>query len=134
MTKLSEVQGIGETYAAKLNSGGIKTIEQLLAAGETHKGRKELSDKTGIGDALILKWVNHADLFRIKGVAGQYAELLEASGVDTVIELATRNPEHLLQKMEEINKKKNLVNRLPVLSMITDWVEQAKSLPRKIQY
>lgn len=134
MTKLSDVQGIGETYAAKLAIAGIHTSEQLLDAGATPIGRKELSTKTGIGDALILKWANHVDLFRIKGVAGQYGELLEAAGVDTVIELAQRKPENLLKKMEEINKQKNLVNRLPALSMITDWIEQAKLLPRKLQY
>jgi predicted flap endonuclease-1-like 5' DNA nuclease len=134
MTKIIDVEGIGTKYSGKLKGAGISTVEALLEKGATPKGRKEIADSTGIGDALILEWVNHVDLFRIKGVGSEYSDLLEAAGVDTVPELAQRNAENLFQKLNEVNAAKKLVRRLPVLSQVADWIEQAKKLPRVITY
>ena len=97
-------------------------------------GRKELAEGTGISEHLILKWVNHVDLYRIKGIGSEYADLLEASGVDTVVELAQRNPENLFEKMSEVNAEKALVRKLPTASQVADWVAQAKGLPRVVSY
>jgi hypothetical protein len=106
----------------------------LLEAGADKKSRKALATATEIDEKLILKWVNMADLFRINGVAGQYAELLEASGVDTVKELRNRVPANLHAKMAEVNAEKNLVNSLPGESQVEGWVEEAKTLEPKVSY
>ena len=132
MPAIIDVEGIGPKYAEKLKAVGIRTTDKLLKDGATPKGRKELAEKTGIGHELILKWVNNADLYRIKGVGSEYAELLEAAGVDTVVELAKRVPQHVVDAMAEANKKHKLVRRLPVLKEVVKWVEQAKKLPRVI--
>jgi len=134
MTKIVAIEGIGTSYAEKLAGAGVKTIEALLSKGATPKGRKELAEKAGLGDGQILQWVNHADLFRIKGIGAEYSDLLEAAGVDTVVELANRNAANLVAKLEAVNKEKELVRRLPTLSMVTTWIEMAKCLPRKINY
>ncbi len=134
MAKLADIEGIGEVYAKKLEEIGISSIEELLEKGSTRKGRKEIAEKSGISEKLILKWLNRADLARIKGISTQYADLLEIAGVDTVPELAQRNPENLLKKMTEINEKKKLVRKLPSLSQVEDWIAQAKELPRIINY
>ncbi len=134
MAKLLDIEGVGPVYAEKLKAAGVGSTGALLKAGATPKGRKDLAEKSGISDALILEWVNHVDLFRIKGVAEEYSDLLEEAGVDTVPELAQRKPENLLQKMIEVNAEKKLVRRLPVLSQVKDWVEQAKKLPRILTY
>ncbi len=134
MAKILDIEGIGEIYAGKLKAVGISTTEALLEKGATPKGRKEIAEASGIGDKLILEWVNHVDLFRIKGVASEYADLLEEAGVDTIPELAQRNAENLVQKMTEVNQAKKLVRRLPVLSQVASWIEQAKKLPRVINY
>ena len=134
MTAVVEIEGIGETYAAMLQNAGLDTTEALLGEGSSPAGRHEIAEKTGISEKLILKWVNHADLFRINGVAGQYAELLEASGVDTVVELAQRNPANLTSKMDEVNENRNLVNRVPSESETARWIEEAKTLPRQVSY
>jgi predicted flap endonuclease-1-like 5' DNA nuclease len=134
MTKLIDIEGIGEVYQKKLNDAGVVSIEALLKAGATPKARKELAEKTGISGDLILEWVNHSDLFRIKGVGSEYSDLLEAAGVDTVVELSKRKPENLVEKMAEVNETKKLVRRPPTLSMVAGWVEQAKNLPRAIEY
>jgi predicted flap endonuclease-1-like 5' DNA nuclease len=131
---LEYIEGVGSAYSQKLSEAGITTVEALLDKGATPQGRKELADTTGISEKLILRWVNMADLFRIKGVGQEYAELLEAAGVDTVPELAQRAPANLLAKMETANEQKKLVRRLPVLSQVESWVEQAKSLPRVITH
>jgi predicted flap endonuclease-1-like 5' DNA nuclease len=134
VTKLTTVEGIGEVFSQKLAETGIQTTEELLEKGSSPAGRKELVEKTGISSKLILKWVNRADLFRIKGVSEEYADLLEIAGVDTVPELAQRNAENLYQKVVEANQEKNLVRRLPSQAAVGDWIEQAKQLPRAINY
>jgi len=132
MAKLTTVEGIGEAYAQKLVDAGISTTEALLEQGGSSKGRKEITEKTGISPTLILRWVNRVDLFRVKGIGEEYADLLEAAGVDTVPELAQRNPENLYQKLAEVNAEKKLVRQLPGPAQVKSWVEQAKELPRKI--
>ncbi len=134
MAKIIDVEGIGSKFADKFTKVGISTTQALLKAGATPKGRKDLAEKTGIGDALILKWVNHVDLYRIKGVGSEYSELLEAAGVDTIPELAQRKASNLIQKILEVNKVKKLVRKLPVEAQVADWIEQAKKLPRVITY
>jgi predicted flap endonuclease-1-like 5' DNA nuclease len=129
-----DVEGIGQIYADKLEAVGIKTTDSLLEQGATPKGREDLETATGIGHALILKWVNRVDLYRINGVGSEYSDLLEIAGVDTVPELAQRNAANLTATLAEANAARNLVRRLPTLEMVTDWIEQAKSLPRVVQY
>ena len=134
MTSLIDIEGIGPKYAKKLKAIGVSTTEKLLEMGATPAGRKELASKSGITDTLILEWVNLADLFRIKGVGEEYSDLLEEAGVDTVVELATRNAANLFAKMGEVNTKKKLVRQLPAESQVEDWIKQAKKLPRKVSY
>ncbi len=134
MTSIIDIEGIGSKYAEKLKAAGIKTTEALLDHAGTPKARKELAQKTGIGDALILEWVNLADLYRIKGVGSEYSDLLEEAGVDTIVELAKRVPENLHKKMIEVNDAKKLVRKMPTGEQVKDWVEQAKKLPRKVTY
>jgi len=134
MAKLAEIEGIGEAYAQKMEAAGVTTIEKLLEEGASKKGRESLSEKSGISENLVLKWVNRADLARIKGIGSEFADLLEAAGVDTVPELAQRNAENLAAKLSEVNEEKKLTRRVPTAGEVADWVEQAKSLPRVITY
>lgn len=129
-----DVEGIGSVYAKKLNSIGIYTTTDLLEAGATRDGRLEVSEKAEIPSKLVLEWVNLSDLMRIKGVGEEYSDLLEEAGVDTVVELSGRVPENLHAKMVDVNKKQQLVRRTPTLKDVTSWINQAKELPRKIQY
>ncbi len=134
MAKLSVIEGIGDVYEEKLNAVGVKSIEELLETCATKKGRVDLAEKSGISEKLILRWTNHADLMRIKGVGAEYSELLEAAGVDTVPELAQRRADNLTNKMAEVNEVKKLVRKLPTEKQVADWIEQAKELPRVMQY
>ncbi len=134
MTKIIDIEGIGPVYAEKLGKVGLKSVEALLEKGATPKGREEIAEKSGIDKELILEWVNHADLYRIKGVAEEYSDLLEEAGVDTVVELSKRKPENLYAKILEVNAEKKLVRRPPTLKDIQKWVEQAKTLPRAVHY
>jgi len=134
MSALNMIEGIGEAYEAKLKAAGVTSVEQLLEQGATKKGRVTIAEATGVSEKLVLKWCNHADLIRIKGIGGEYSELLEAAGVDTVPELAQRRPDNLHAKMTEVNAAKQLVRKLPTEKQVADWVEQAKLLPRVMQY
>ncbi|WP_372758599.1 DUF4332 domain-containing protein [Litorivivens sp.] len=134
MTKLSEIEGIGDTYSSKLTNAGISSIESLLDNCCEKNGRRDLADRSGISEKRILEWVNRADLTRVKGVSTQYADLLEHAGVDTVPELAQRNAENLHHKMAECNEQKHLVRKVPSLTQVKSWIEQAKTLPRKVTH
>ena len=132
--RISEIEGIGTKTSAALRGAGVKTVEDLLATACDRKGRALLSQKTEITESRLLKCVNMADLFRIKGVAGQYAELLESAGVDTVKELKHRNAENLVAKMNEVNTDKSLVRKTPSIRIVSSWIEQAKTMPAKISH
>ena len=132
--KVVDIEGVGATYAEKLAAAGINKVEELLAKCAAPAGRKALAEETGISDKLILKWTNHADLIRIHGVGPQFAELLEAAGVDTVKEFRHRNAENLAAKMEEVNAEKNLVNRVPSVKELTKMIAGAGTLDVVVTY
>lgn len=132
--KIIDIEGIGNVNAKKLVEAGIKTVNDLLQKAKNPAGRKTLEETTGISGKSILKWTNHADLMRINGVGPQFSELLEAAGVDTVKELKHRVADNLQQKLEEINNKRNLVNRVPSVSEVQKMIDQAKELPAIMEY
>jgi len=134
MSHINEIEGIGPSHTKKFAEVGVTTVEHLLKAGATPKGRKDLATKTGFHEHHLLKWVNQADLLRIKGVGRQYAELLQASGVDSVKELAQRKPDHLHEKLKESNQAKRQVHIVPNLTSVTEWISEAKKLPRVVSY
>lgn len=134
MTSIIDVEGIGKEYAKTLAKYGIKTTETLLKKGATPKGREEIAKGTGLSNHQILEWVNRADLFRVKGIGEEYSDLLEASGVDTVVELSKRDAKNLTTKMAEVNTKKRLVRRLPSEKEVVKWISQAKKMPRAVSY
>lgn len=131
---LLAIEGIGDHYLEKLNAVDLYWQAELLDQGATKKGRQEIAEKSGIAEKLILRWVNHIDLIRIKGIGPEYAELLEAAGVDSVPELAQRNAENLQAKLLEVNDARNLVGRVPSVNEVTDWIQQAKDLPRVVTH
>ena len=132
--KISDIEGIGPAYARKLAKAGIRSTQALLKRGASQKGRKEIGTAAGVSHTLVLEWVNRADLYRIKGVGRQYSDLLEKSGVDTVVELSNRMADNLYKKMADVNGKKHLVNQMPGLKQVKKWIIQAKKLPRVVTY
>jgi predicted flap endonuclease-1-like 5' DNA nuclease len=134
MARIINVEGIGKVYAGKLKGIGINTTDDLLAQGANPKDRQALEEKTGISGKLLLEWINHADLFRIRGVGEEYSDLLEEAGVDTIPELAQRNAANLYDSIVATNAEKHLVRRLPSRAQVADWIEQAKGLDRVIHY
>ena len=134
MSKLSTIEGIGPALSEQLEGAGINSVAALLEQGGTKDGRARIADASGLSVERVLKFVNCADLMRIKGVGGEYSELLEASGVDSCSELKMRKPENLTAKMEEVNAKKKLVRQVPSLKMVQGWVDQAKSLPKVVTH
>jgi predicted flap endonuclease-1-like 5' DNA nuclease len=132
--KIIDIEGIGPKLAAKLTKAGIRSTEALLKRGASTKGRKEIATATGVSHTFVLEWVNRADLCRIKGVGSQYSDLLENSGVDTVVELGKRDADNLYARMMKVNKAKNLVNVMPGLKQVKGWIKQAKKLPKVVTY
>ena len=126
--KIDEVEGIGPTYAAKLQEAGINDTDDFLKLCCDAKGRKEAETKTGISGKLLLTWANMADLMRVNGVGKQYAEILHAAGVDTIKELRTRNAANLTEAMKKINDEKNLANANASESSVQDWIDKAKEM------
>jgi predicted flap endonuclease-1-like 5' DNA nuclease len=132
--RVHEVEGIGPAYAEKLEAAGVANIDALLERAGTAGGRKSLAAATGISDTLLLEWANHADLMRLKGVGSEYADLLEAAGVDSCPELAQRNAANLAAKMAELNEQKKLVRSLPSESVVERWVAEAKTHEKVVHH
>jgi predicted flap endonuclease-1-like 5' DNA nuclease len=134
MASISEIEGIGPATAEKLGGLGIHTTEALLQTGASPQGRRRIAQQAGTPEPMVLDWVNRADLFRVPGIGSEYSDLLEEAGVDTVVELSRRDPEHLFKKVMETNEKRNLVRRTPTETQVADWVEEAKHLPPMIMH
>lgn len=134
MTNIIDFKGMDKTYAERLETANIKTVEDLLKAGATPKDREKLVEMTQASSAQVLEWINHADLARINGIAVEFAQLLEKTGVNTVLELGTRRSDNLTKALTQLNDKKQLVQQLPTESQVADWIEQAKHLPTMVSY
>jgi predicted flap endonuclease-1-like 5' DNA nuclease len=134
MVSILNIEKVGPVNAEKLRAAGVQTVEKLLAMCASPEGRKLVAEKCDLSEQAILEWVNRADLHRIHGVGEEYSDLLEIAGVDTVVELARRNPEHLYQKLVEVNAATARVRRLPTAAQVADWVKQAGALPRLVTY
>lgn len=134
MAKIEEIEGIGPALAERLHGAGVTSIEQLLEQGASAAGRKALALKSGIEESRLLRWVNHADLMRVKGIGSEYSELLEAAGVDSAPELAGRVAANLHAKLGEVNAAKSLVRRVPTLSEVEGWIADAKTLPKVVTH
>jgi len=133
--RIEEVEGIGPTYAARLEAAGVKSTDDLLEHGAKPAGRKSLEEATGIAHALILEWVNHVDLMRINGVGSEYSDLLEAAGVDSPAELARRNAANLAVTIDEVvAARPNIVRRAPNEKELQAWIDQSKRLPRLVEH
>ena len=133
--RIDEVEGIGGTYAAKLADAGVSTTDDLLQWGANAAGRKSLEDTTGIRGTLILEWVNHVDLMRIKGVGSEYADLLEAAGVDSPAELANRNAANLATTLQEVvAARPGIVRRVPSQAEVEGWIAESKGLDKVVEH
>jgi len=134
MAAIKDIEGISDVFTKKLQAMGVNTVEALLEKGATKKGREDVARQSGIDEHKILEWVNRADLYRIKGIGSEYSDLLEAAGVDTVVELSKRRADNLTEKMVEVNTAKKLVRRVPTQQMVEGWISEAKTLPRIVSY
>jgi hypothetical protein len=128
MARIDEVAGVAVKEATKLRKAGVKTSKGLIEFASTRRGRTELSAKTGLAPRDLQAWVHHADLLRVKGVGGEYAELLVAAGVETIRDLRRRNPTALVAKIMSLNGSDRVVRRLPTESMVLSWIEAAKNV------
>lgn len=132
--RLEDVEGIGPAYAGKLRESGISTTEDLMLRAGSRSGRGMLAAASGIAERLLLQWVNHCDLMRVDGVGSEYADLLEAAGIDSCAELATRNAANLHAALSATNDTKALVRRLPSVEMVQRWITAAGTADRVVTH
>jgi nucleotidyltransferase/DNA polymerase involved in DNA repair len=132
MGRIDEVAGLGFRQATRLRKAGVKTSKGLIEEASTRAGRSALSKKTGLPPRDLKSWVHHADLLRVKGVGGEYAELLVAAGVDTIRDLRRRNPTALVAKIISMNGSKKVVRRLPTEAMVAGWIDSASLIEPSI--
>ena len=133
-THLTSIQGINEAIEAKLNAAGINNVNDLLAEGATRQGREESAARSGLSAAQMLKFVHYADLFRVRGIGGQTAAMLESAGVNTVAELAQSNASSLQAKLQQATAGKKATRNVPTEQQVADWIAEAKTLPKMVTY
>jgi predicted flap endonuclease-1-like 5' DNA nuclease len=132
--KIEDVEGIGPAWAAKLIAAGVKTTDDLLMASGSAGGRERVEAATGIPTKRLLEWVNHVDLMRLNGVGPEYADLLEAAGVDSSAELAQRNAKNLAETFQELDAARNTVRNIPAEAVIQGWIDEAKTLEKVVSH
>ena len=128
MASISAIRSISHPNATKLRKSGVRTTDSLLEQASTRKGRRVVSERTGIPSADLLRWAQQADLMRVGGVGSEYADLLAAVGVDTIKLLRRRNAENLMVSMVQVNTRRRLVQRLPTVEMIQGWIDTAGTM------
>jgi len=134
MANLKDIEGIGETFATALAGAGVTTTDDLLREAGSASGRRSLASKASLPESRLLEWVNRADLMRIRGVGSEFSDLLEAAGVDTVLELGTRVPVNLHARLIEVNDQRQLVRRAPTVTEVEAWIAEAKTLPAMVSH
>lgn len=127
---ISSIKGVSAALAAKMKSEGIDNADELLNATKDASDRSKLAKTLGIEDSALTEIINRADLSRIKGIAGVYADMLEYAGVDSVKELAHRVPANLHDKLEEVNDQHKLTGRVPTMDQVEAWVTEAKGMAK----
>ena len=132
--KIKDIEGVGSVFEAKLSAAGVRTTAGLLKEGASASGRRAIAARSGIDQKKILEWVNHCDLMRITGIGPEYSDLLEAAGVDTLVELGRRRADNLHASVVAANESKKLVRRPPSSGMIANWIIAAKGMPRVVTY
>ena len=131
---IEEIQGLGPVYGAKLRAVNIATIRRLLAIGQTADGRQKIATQTGIHISMILTWVNHADLLRVPGLNPQYAEILEAAGVNSPLALARRNASSLTATLTRVNAERHLVPEVPEEDTVAAWIAAAAGIKKVVTH
>ena len=132
--KIEDVEGIGPAWAEQLTAAGVRTTDDLLMAGGSAGGREKLEAATGISSKRLLEWVNHVDLMRIRGVGSEYADLLEAAGVDSCAELAQRNAKSLAETFQELDAARNTVRNIPAEAVIQGWIDEARTVDKVVSH
>ena len=132
---IGDVEGIGPAYGERLAAMGIKTTDDLLAAGAKPYDRERIAEATGINGNLIREWVDNVDLMRVPGVGPQYSDLLEAAGVGSPAELAQRNPANLAITVQEVvAARPGVVRRIPSEAEISAWIDAAGTLEQVVEH
>jgi predicted flap endonuclease-1-like 5' DNA nuclease len=131
---IRDIDGINDEAERALKRAGIRTTAALLEAAKDSKGRKELSQRTGLDEQFLLRCANMADRLRIKGLGKDYAALIREAGVNTVRELKHRNAKRLFEAMRQANAARPIVKFLPSKKAVERWIEEAKALDIKISY
>ena len=91
-----------------------------------------MTKETGISSPKLLHWARRAELMKIKDLGRDYADLLEAVGVESVSELRRRNPESLHESMQKINIKARIVERMPSIKRVNRWIEDSQHIEIKV--
>ena len=132
-TPIEAIEGIGPGFGGKLRADGIETTEQLLEICGTDEGIAEVCKCVDLDETTVRNWATMADLMRIKGLGGQWAELMWRSGISSVQDLASQEVAPLRLRFREVNDAERRVAELPGENRVTSFIEQAKSLDPVIQ-
>ena len=130
---IAKLRGVSYELEAKLKEQGIYSSDQLLQAARTPGGRQELAEQIELDAQSVLELAKRADLARVRGIGGVFADLLEHAGVGTVGELATRRPSDLRAELVAKNEQERLAGRMPTMKVVEDWVLQATDLPEVLE-
>ena len=128
MSSINSINGMSNQEATSLRRARVRTTSTFLQIAASRSGRALLSKETGISSPKLLHWAKRAELMKVKDLGRDYADLLEASGVESVGDLKRRNSESLHEVIMKVNNKTQIVNRLPSEKRVNGWIEEARTI------
>jgi len=130
---IEDIEGVGKAYGKRLRGMGIETTQDLIERGRRTEDRKSIAESISIDEEAVLQWTSISDLMRVEGVHSQFSELLEASGVSSVQDLAQKNPKTLAATMAEVNAQEARTHTVPSAETVAHWIDRARTLPSLVE-
>ena len=126
---IEEIDGIGKGFGKRLRKIGIQTPTDLLEkCQDDTRYAKHIAQAMNQNEKTVSIWLNMADLLRIEGVDGKYAELLYLSGIKSSVDLATSDVNKVRFKMKNVVKNQHHAKKTPKKKLISKWIALAKTL------
>lgn len=132
---ITEIRGLVKAFVDKLIKLNIRTTEDMLRVGMSHKNRQMLIKHTGLSERSLMRLIHQSDMCRIPSMTPEQTAMLELLGIHTLADLLKYKPLELYNKIQQnkIKLNQNHIVFLPTKNAVNTWIEEGNQLtPLKI--
>ena len=127
---ITEIRGLVNAFVEKLIKLNIRTTEDMLRIGISHKNRQTLMKHTGLSERSLMRLIQHSDMCRIPSMTPEQTAMLELLGINSLSDLLKFKPLELYNKIQQnkIKLNQNHIVFLPTKNQVSIWLEEGKEL------